>query len=55
MNNDCEMIRLNLCMGCVGLAEKNWVGKQQCEYYKEILKKYKNGKNYDYNQITLIM
>lgn len=55
MNKSCEMIELNLCTGCVGLAEKDWIGKENCQYYKEIKGKYKNGKKYDYNQIAIIM
>lgn len=31
---DCELVKLNLCLGCVGLAEKDWCGKEQCEKYK---------------------
>ena len=55
MNNGCEMVELNLCTGCVGLAEKDWIGKEHCKYYKEIKEKYKNGKRYDYNQIAFTM
>ena len=32
---DCELIHFNLCLGCTGLAEKDWVGKYQCEHYKK--------------------
>ena len=40
-------------LGCVGLAEKDWVGKYECKYYKEIKGKYKNGKGYNYNQFAI--
>ena len=53
MNKCCEMVELNLCTGCVGLAEEDWAGKEQCKYYQELRNKYKNGKRYDYNQIAI--
>ena len=55
MNKSCEMVELNLCTGCVGLAEPDWIGKEQCPYYKKIKEKYKNGKRYVYNQIAFTM
>lgn len=30
-----ELIKKELCLGCVGLAEKDWVGAKQCNTYKE--------------------
>lgn len=34
--NNCEMVEKGLCTGCVGLAEKDWVGKERCNTYKEL-------------------
>ena len=31
----CEVMQKGLCLGCVGIAEKDWVGKYQCEFYKK--------------------
>ena len=39
MFNDCEMFRMKLCLGCVGLGEKDWVGKHSCETYNNIRKR----------------
>ena len=50
----CEMVSLNLCTGCVGLGEKDWIGKYQCAYYKKIKEKYKNGKAYDYKSAFIM-
>lgn len=41
--NNCEMVEKGLCLGCVGLAEKDWQGKYKCKYYQE-LKRKKEGK-----------
>jgi len=38
---DCEMVKNNLCSGCVGLAEQNWIGKYKCSYYWELVRKIK--------------
>lgn len=46
MFNDCEMFRMNLCLGCVGLAEKDWAGKYCCTTYNAMRKKVKNGYRY---------
>lgn len=35
----CEIMIKGLCAGCVGLAEKDWIGKYECKYYKEIKQK----------------
>lgn len=35
---DCEMFKKNKCLGCVGLGEKNWAGKYQCEEYKKLVR-----------------
>lgn len=35
MKNDCEVLKAGKCLGCVGLAEKDWIGKYQCEEYKK--------------------
>lgn len=55
--NNCEMIELNLCLGCTGLAEKDWQGKYKCKYYQQLKQseEYKNlirkrGKNYVYSR-----
>lgn len=54
--NNCELIELGICLGCTrSLAEPDWIGKEHCKYYKQIKEKYKNGKRYDYNQITITM
>ena len=37
MNNGCEMVEKNLCLGCVGLSEKDWVGKYNCPIYKQLV------------------
>ena len=34
--NNCEMVEKGLCTGCVGLAEKDWIGKEKCNTYKEL-------------------
>ena len=44
MNNGCEMVEKNLCLGCVGLAEKDWAGKYKCPIYKQLLTEVKNDK-----------
>lgn len=36
--NNCEMIEKGLCTGCVGLAERDWIGKEKCEIYKDLKK-----------------
>lgn len=47
---DCEMIENNKCLGCVGLYEKDWLGKYQCKQYLELKRKMR----YDYkNPITM--
>ena len=42
----CEMVFNNMCLGCAGLGERDWVGKYQCKHYKELKRKmiddYKN-------------
>ena len=35
---ECEMIQKNLCLGCTGLAEDDWIGKEQCKTYQELSK-----------------
>lgn len=32
----CEVMLKGLCLGCIGLAEKDWVGKYQCEHYNKM-------------------
>lgn len=39
----CEIMEKGLCLGCVGLAEHDWIGPEQCLQYK----KYKNMSGYD--------
>ena len=36
MFKGCEMVEKNLCAGCTGLAEKDWVGKFKCPIYHEL-------------------
>lgn len=31
----CELVNKNLCTGCVGLGEKDWIGKETCPTYKK--------------------
>lgn len=33
---NCEMLEKGLCIGCVGLAEQDWCGPEECEIYKEL-------------------
>lgn len=35
---DCGIFKEGMCTGCVGLAEKDWIGKEACPIYQ----KYKN-------------
>ena len=46
MNNGCEMVEKNLCLGCVGLAEKDWAGKHNCPIYKQLVMEEKYAKRY---------
>lgn len=39
---NCEMVFNNMCLGCVGLAEKDWAGKYQCKHYQELKRKMKS-------------
>ena len=39
---NCEMVLNNKCLGCVGLAQKDWVGKYKCELYQKLKKETKN-------------
>lgn len=32
---ECSVFKRGLCTGCTGLAEKDWIGAQQCEIYKK--------------------
>lgn len=32
----CEMFDQGRCLGCVGLAEKDWIGAEQCEIFKKL-------------------
>lgn len=43
MLKDCEVINKNLCTGCTGLGEQDWIGKEACPTYK----KYKNKSGLD--------
>ena len=29
---DCELVKLNLCLGCVGLTEVDWQEPEKCPY-----------------------
>ena len=33
---DCSVFRKGLCAGCVGLAERDWIGPEQCSTYKRL-------------------
>ena len=33
---ECSVFRKKLCLGCVGLAEQDWIGPEQCEIYKKL-------------------
>jgi hypothetical protein len=35
---DCELISKNLCTGCTGLGEKDWIGKEKCSTYQKYSK-----------------
>ena len=35
---ECEMVLNNKCLGCVGLYERDWVGKYKCTIYQELKK-----------------
>ena len=43
MLKDCEVINKNLCTGCTGVGEQDWIGKEACPTYK----KYKNKSGLD--------
>lgn len=32
----CSVFNKKLCLGCVGLAEPDWIGAEQCEIYKKL-------------------
>lgn len=32
---ECSVFKKGLCLGCVGLAETDWCGAEQCETYKK--------------------
>ena len=33
---NCEMVEMGLCLGCTGLVENDWNGKENCETYKKL-------------------
>ena len=33
---DCAVFIKELCIGCVGLAERDWRGPEQCSIYKKL-------------------
>lgn len=35
IKENCEVMLKGKCAGCVGLAEKDWIGKEQCKEYKK--------------------
>ena len=39
----CEFVEKGLCLGCTGLAEKDWIGPEQCKEYQKL----KNTKGID--------
>lgn len=45
MNNICEMVEKELCLGCVGLVERDWRGKYYCKEYKRLRGIYNGNKN----------
>lgn len=57
MNSGCEMIEKGLCLGCTGLAEKDWVGKYKCSNYYMLksMEKQKKGKNKYDNQTSITL
>ena len=32
---ECKVFKNGMCLGCVGLAEKDWIGPEQCEIFKK--------------------
>lgn len=36
---NCEMLSNNLCLGCVGLYERDFIGKYKCKNYQELKRK----------------
>lgn len=32
----CSVFNKNMCLGCIGLAEPDWIGPEQCEIYKKL-------------------
>lgn len=32
----CSVFNKGLCLGCTGLAEKDWIGPEQCSRYKKL-------------------
>lgn len=33
---DCAVFRKGLCTGCAGLAERDWIGPEQCSIYNKL-------------------
>ena len=33
---ECSVFNKGLCLGCVGLAEKDWTGPERCSRYKQL-------------------
>ena len=36
ITKNCEMVFKNRCLGCQGLSEADWLGKEYCGTYKEL-------------------
>lgn len=32
---ECKVFKNSLCLGCPGLAEKDWCGPEQCKTYQK--------------------
>lgn len=33
---ECSIFNKGLCLGCTGLAEKDWAGAESCSIYKKL-------------------
>ena len=39
---ECIVFKKNLCLGCTGLAEKDWAGAEKCPFYQKQTQEIKN-------------
>lgn len=44
---ECIVFKKNLCLGCTGLAEKDWQGAEKCPFYKKKQQEIKNESLWD--------